>query len=182
MSRVGKLPIPIPDGVKVREENGVVLVEGPKGKSEYTLPSCLSMVVAEGSVSIERQGDDRDARSKHGLARKLVANIIEGVSTGFSRTLEIVGVGYRADVQGKQIHFSLGFSHPIVYTLPEGVTAKVDKQTVLTMESADKQLLGEVSAQVRALRPPEPYKGKGVRYANEHVRRKAGKAAGAGGR
>ncbi len=182
MSRIGRLPIPLPDGVKVREESGVVSVEGPKGKGEYALPSSVSLAIDGSEIKVERSQDDRDARAKHGLARKLLANLIEGVSNGFSRTLEIVGVGYRADVKGKEIHLSLGFSHPIVYTLPEGVSAKVDKQTVLTMESADKQLLGEVSAQIRALRPPEPYKGKGVRYSDEHIRRKAGKAAGAGGR
>lgn len=182
MSRIGKLPIPIPDGVEIRDDGGVVSIEGPKGKAEYTLPAGVSLSVEEGVAKVSRKGDDRESRSQHGLARKLLANMVHGVGTGFSRTLEIVGVGYRADVQGKQIHLNLGFSHPIVYTLPEGVTAKVDKQTVLTVESASKQLLGEVSAQIRALRPPEPYKGKGVRYADERIRRKAGKAAGAGGR
>ena len=182
MSRVGKLPIEIPSGVKVRDDKGVVSLEGPKGKAQYTLPAKTSLSIEEGKMTVQRHGDDREAMSQHGLARKLLANMVEGISKGFSRTLEIVGVGYRADVQGKQIHLNLGYSHPIVYTLPEGVAAKVDKQTVLTMESSDKQLLGEVSAQIRALRPPEPYKGKGVKYSDEHIRRKAGKAAGAGGR
>lgn len=182
MSRIGRLAIRIPDGVKIREEGGVVSVEGPKGKTQYELPAQISLAIDGANVQVQRRGDDRDARAKHGLVRKLLANIVEGVSTGFSRTLEIVGVGYRADVQGKQIHLSLGYSHPIVYTLPDGVTAKVERQTVLTLESADRQLLGEVSAQIRALRPPEPYKGKGVKYSTEQIRRKAGKAAGAGGR
>ena len=182
MSRVGKLPIPILDGVKVREDGGVVSVEGPKGKAQYSLPATVSLKLEDGTVVVERIGDDRDARAKHGLVRKLIANMVEGVGKGFSRTLEIVGVGYRADVKGKEIHFNLGYSHPIVYTLPDTVSVKVDKQTVLTVESSDKQLLGEVSAQIRALRPPEPYKGKGIKYADEHIRRKAGKAAGAGGR
>ncbi len=182
MSRVGKLPIAVPDGVKVAEKDGVVSVEGPKGKASYELPAGVSLATEDGKARVERKGEDRDTRAKHGLARKLVSNMIEGVSRGFSRTLEIVGVGYRADVKGKEIHLSLGYSHPIVYTLPDGVSAKVDKQTVLTMESSDKQLLGEVSAQIRALRPPEPYKGKGIKYSDEHIRRKAGKAAGAGGR
>ncbi len=182
MSRIGRLAIPIPDGVKIREDGGVVSVEGPKGKSQYTLPANISLSVDGGAAQVLRQGDDRGDRAKHGLVRKLLSNIVEGVSKGFTRTLEIVGVGYRADVQGKQIHLSLGYSHPIVYTLPEGVTAKVEKQTILTMDSADKQLLGEVSAQIRALRPPEPYKGKGIKYSTEKIRRKAGKAAGAGGR
>ncbi len=182
MSRIGRLPIRIPDGVKIKEERGVVSVEGPKGKSQYALPPMISVSVEGGTVQVGRKGDDRDARAKHGLARKLLANMVEGASAGFSRTLEIVGVGYRADVKGSQVHLSLGYSHPIVYTLPTGVSAKVDKQTVLTMESSNRQLLGEVTAQIRSLRPPEPYKGKGIRYANEHIRRKAGKAAGAGGR
>ena len=182
MSRVGKLPIPLPDGVKIKEERGVVSVEGPKGQSRYALPPMISVSVDGATLQVGRKGEDRDARAKHGLARKLLSNMVEGVSKGFSRTLEIVGVGYRADVKGNQVHLSLGYSHPIVYTLPDGVLAKVDKQTVLTVESADKQLLGEVTAQIRSLRPPEPYKGKGIKYAGEHIRRKAGKAAGAGGR
>lgn len=182
MSRIGRLAIRIPDGVKIRQEQGVVSVEGPKGKAQYELPANISLAIDGATVQVQRQGDDRDIRAKHGLVRKLIANIVEGVSVGFTLTLEIVGVGYRADVQGKQIHLSLGYSHPIVYTLPEGVSAKVEKQTILTMESADRQLIGEVTAQIRALRPPEPYKGKGVKYANEKIRRKAGKAAGAGGR
>lgn len=182
MSRIGRLAIAIPDGVKIREDKGVVSIEGPKGKAQYELPANISLAIDGGSVQVQRQGDDRDVRAKHGLARKLLSNIVQGVSTGFTRTLEIIGVGYRADVQGKQIHLSLGYSHPIVYTLPDGVSAKVEKQTILTMESSDKQLIGEVSAQIRALRPPEPYKGKGVKYSTEKIRRKAGKAAGAGGR
>ncbi len=172
----------MPDGVKFKETGGVVSIEGPKGKSHYTLPSKVSVSVEDGAIHVARGGDDREARAQHGLVRKLLSNMVEGVSTGFSRTLEIIGVGYRADVKGKEIHLNLGFSHPIIYTLPDGVSAKVDKQTILTMESSDKQLLGEVSAQIRALRPPEPYKGKGVKYQTERIRRKAGKAAGAGGR
>jgi len=182
MSRIGRLAIPIPDGVKIREDGGVVSIEGPKGKSQYELPAQISVSVDGGSAKVVRDGEGRDLRSKHGLARKLLANIIEGVSKGFSTTLEIVGVGYRADVQGQQVLLSLGYSHPIVYTLPQGVNAKIEKQTILTMDSADKQLLGEVCAQIRALRPPEPYKGKGIKYSTEKIRRKAGKAAGAGGR
>lgn len=182
MSRIGRLPIQIPDGVKIKEDGGVVSVEGPKGKAQYALPENVAVAIEDGSLRVSRTGDGRDVRAKHGLARKLVANMVEGVSKGYALTLEIVGVGYRADVKGKQIHLNLGYSHPIIYTLPDAVTAKVDKQTVLTMESADKQILGEVTAQIRALRPPEPYKGKGVKYSTERIRRKAGKAAGAGGR
>jgi large subunit ribosomal protein L6 len=126
--------------------------------------------------------NERDARALHGLTRKLLANIVTGVSTGFTRTLEIVGVGYRAEARGESIHLALGYSHPIVYQLPKGVSVKIDKQTVLTLTGNNRHLLGEVCAQIRALRPPEPYKGKGIRYSDERVRRKAGKAAGAGGR
>jgi large subunit ribosomal protein L6 len=182
MSRIGRLPIAIPDGVKFKDEGGLVSIQGPKGSGQYKLPANVGVKLEDGALRVSRDGDDREARANHGLARKLIANIVEGVSSGFSRTLEIVGVGYRADVKGNQIHLSLGYSHPIIYTLPEGVSAKVDKQTVLTMESSNKQLLGEVTAQIRALRPPEPYKGKGVKYSTERIRRKAGKAAGAGGR
>jgi len=182
MSRVGRMPIPVPDGVKVRHEGRVVCVEGPKGKARYELPARVDYKVENGVMTVVREGEGRDERSRHGLVRKLLANMVEGVHQGFSRTLEIVGVGYRADVRGKHVHLSLGYSHPIVYQLPETVEAKVDKQTVLTISSSDRQLLGEVCAQIRALRPPEPYKGKGIKYANEKIRRKAGKAAGAGGR
>jgi len=182
MSRVGRMLIPVPTGVKVRNEGRVVVVEGPKGKARYELPAQVDYKLENDVISVVREGDSRDDRSRHGLARKLLANMVQGAHEGFSRTLEIVGVGYRADVKGKQIHLSLGYSHPIVYQLPETVDAKVDKQTVLTLSSSDRQLLGEVCAQIRALRPPEPYKGKGIKYADERIRRKAGKAAGAGGR
>jgi large subunit ribosomal protein L6 len=182
MSRIGRLPIALPKGVTVKPQGTTVLVEGPKGKTQHTLPPRISVSVADGTLTVTRDGDDRQARSLHGLTRKLLSNSVTGLSTGFTRVLEIVGVGYRAEVKGRAIQFSLGYSHPIVYQLPEGIDAKVDKQTVVTLEGNDRQLLGEVSAQIRALRPPEPYKGKGVKYANERIRRKAGKAAGAGGR
>lgn len=176
------MTIPVPDGVKVRSEGRVVCVEGPKGKARYELPAQIDYKLENGLLEVVRRGDSREDRSLHGLARKLLSNMVQGTHQGFTRTLEIVGVGYRADVKGNQIHLSLGYSHPIIYQLPEAVEAKVEKQTVLTFQSSDRQLLGEVCAQVRALRPPEPYKGKGVKYQNERIRRKAGKAAGAGGR
>jgi large subunit ribosomal protein L6 len=174
--------ITIPKGVTVKREGGAVLVEGPKGAARHALPPRIGIDVADGSATVTRAADDRKTRSLHGLTRKLIANSVTGLSTGFQRTLEIVGVGYRAEVKGRAIQFSLGFSHPIVYQLPPGIEAKIERQVVVTLEGNDKQLLGEVSAQIRALRPPEPYKGKGVKYAGEHIRRKAGKAAGAGGR
>jgi large subunit ribosomal protein L6 len=182
MSRVGKLTIAIPKGVTVKQEGGTVHVEGPKGKAQHALPPRIKVVIADGTVSVTRDADDRKTRALHGLTRKLIANIIIGLSTGFQKTLEIIGVGYRAEVKGRAVQFSLGYSHPIVYQLPPGIEAKVDRQVVVTLEGNNKHLLGEVSAQMRALRPPEPYKGKGVKYADEHIRRKAGKAAGAGGR
>lgn len=182
MSRVGKLPIPIPSGVKVRAEGGVVHIEGPKGKEQHKVPQRISVEVGDQAITVKRQGNERDVRSLHGLTRKLLANIVTGLSTGFTQTLEIVGVGYRAEVKEKAIQLNLGYSHPIFYQLPDGVQAKVDRQTVLTLEGNNRQVLGEVAAQIRALRPPEPYKGKGIKYANERIRRKAGKAAGAGGR
>jgi large subunit ribosomal protein L6 len=182
MSRIGRLPIPIPKGVNVKVDGRTVRVEGPKGKDEHTVPAKITVGVADGTVTCGRADDANETRALHGLVRNLIANSVTGVSTGFTRTLEIVGVGYRADVKGKALQLSLGYSHPIVYQLPPGVDAKVEKQTVLTLEGNNKQLLGEVCAQIRALRPPEPYKGKGIKYAGEHIRRKAGKAAGAAGR
>lgn len=182
MSRIGRLGIAIPKGVTVKQDGTTVLVEGPKGKAQHKLPPRIQIAVEDGTIAVTRDGDDRRTRALHGLTRKLLANSVTGLSTGFQRVLEIVGVGYRAEVKGQALQFSLGYSHPIVYQLPPGIEAKVDRQVVVTLEGNDKQLLGEVSAQIRALRPPEPYKGKGVKYANERIRRKAGKAAGAGGR
>jgi large subunit ribosomal protein L6 len=132
-----------------------------------------------GSVIVSRREESREAREIHGLTRKLVANMVTGVSAGFRRVLEISGVGYRAEVKGRELHLALGYSHPVVFALPEGVQAKVDKQTVITIEGADRQVLGKAAAAIRELRPPEPYKGKGIKYAEETVRRKAGKAVGA---
>ncbi len=181
MSRVGKLPIRIPDKVKIHITDGLVRVEGPKGHLEHRVPSGVNVQVAEGAVQVSRQGETRQARSLHGLTQRVIANMVQGVHAGFSRTLEIVGVGYRAESRGQALHLSLGYSHPILFQLPQGVQAKVDKQTVITLESIDRQLLGETAATIRRLRPPEPYKGKGIKYADEVLRRKAGKAAGAAG-
>lgn len=182
MSRIGRLPIAIPKGVTVRADGATVQVEGPKGKDQHTVPAKISVSVADGTLTVQRAGDDRQTRALHGLTRKLLANSVTGVSTGFTRVLEIVGVGYRAEVKGKAVHLSLGYSHPIVYQLPAGVDAKIEKQVIVTLEGNNKQVLGEVASQIRALRPPEPYKGKGIKYSTEKIRRKAGKAAGAGGR
>lgn len=161
--------------------DGLLRVEGPKGKLQQRVPENVTVEAVDGSVRVTRGGDDRQARALHGLTQRLVANMVTGVSAGFNQVLEINGVGYRADVRGQTIQFSLGYSHPIIYQLPAGVQAKVDKQVTITLEAADRQLLGEVAAQIRSLRPPEPYKGKGIKYAEETIRRKAGKAAGSGG-
>jgi large subunit ribosomal protein L6 len=182
MSRIGRLPISIPKGVTVKVDGPTVLVEGPKGVDRHRVPAKIAVAVRDGAIVCTRADDANDTRALHGLVRKLVANSVTGVSTGFTRTLEIIGVGYRAEVKGKALQLSLGYSHPIVYQLPPGIDAKVDKQTIVTIEGNNKQLLGEVCAQIRSLRPPEPYKGKGIRYSGERVRRKAGKAAGAAGR
>jgi large subunit ribosomal protein L6 len=179
MSRIGRKPISIPDGVKVAIDGNVVRAEGPKGK--LTQPLCVGMTAkVEGKVlTIERGDDSRTARSLHGLTRSLVANMVHGVKDGYERKLDIVGIGYRAQMQGKNIQFALGYSHPVIFPLPDGVTAEIEKQVSLTLKGADKALLGQTAAKLRALRKPDPYKGKGIKYAEETIRRKVGKKAGA---
>ncbi len=177
MSRIGRLPIDIPDGVKVHIVDGSVRAEGPKGQLVRPLVPEVSLQVEGKQAKVARIDDSRRARSMHGMTRKLVANMVEGVGKGFSAVLEINGVGYRAEVRGTILFLTLGYSHPIAYQLPKGVTAKVERQVIVTLESADRELLGHTTAAVRRLRPPEPYKGKGVKYATETIRRKAGKAA-----
>lgn len=178
MSRVGRLPIALPKGVEVQVDGDRVRVRGPRGTGEHVLPAGISVSVGADHIEVQRGDERRQARAMHGLTRKLLANLVEGVSTGFRKRLEIVGVGYRAEAKGQELHLSLGFSHPVVFRLPEGVQARVERQTVIDLESNDKQLLGQVAADIRRLRPPEPYKGKGIRYAGEQLRTKAGKAAG----
>ena len=177
MSRIGRLPVKLAKGVKVEVCGDTVKVEGPKGKLETKGAPHYTFEISDQQVLVKRPGDASNERALHGLMRKLVANMAEGVSKGFTRVLEINGVGYRAEVRGSNINLTLGYSHPIVYQLPPGVTAKIDRQVVITLESADRQLLGSVAAEVRSLRPPEPYKGKGIKYSDETIRRKAGKAA-----
>jgi large subunit ribosomal protein L6 len=179
MSRIGKQPIPIPQGVKIQVDGLTVRAEGPKGKLTQPVPTGLTPRVADGTIVIERAGDDRRVRALHGLARALVANMVTGVKDGFERKLDIVGIGYRAQMQGKNIQLALGYSHPIIFPLPDGVTAEIDKQTAITLRGADKAVLGQTAAKLRALRKPDPYKGKGIKYANEVIRRKVGKKAGA---
>jgi len=177
MSRIGKLPVPIPQGVKVQVTDGRLRVQGPKGTLERTIEPDVTIKVDAGAVTVSRTEDSRRGRSVHGLSRMLVSNMVQGVGKGFTRGLEINGVGYRAEARGNILFMTLGYSHPIAFQLPAGITAKVDRQVIVTLEGADRELLGQVAAAIRELRPPEPYKGKGVKYAEEKIRRKAGKAA-----
>jgi len=179
MSRIGKLPIPIPQGVKIQVDGATVRAEGPKGKLAQLVPTGLTTRVADSTIFIERAGDDRRVRALHGLARALVANMVTGVKDGFERRLDIVGIGYRAQMQGKNIQLALGYSHPVIFALPDGITAEIEKQVSVTLRGADKALLGQTAAKLRALRKPDPYKGKGIKYSDEVIRRKVGKKAGA---
>src|SRR5215475_4243847 len=172
MSRIGKKPIPLPSGVKVQIGEQLE-VTGPKGKLTVPIPPGISIEQGSGKLEIKRASDDHAAL--HGLTRALAANAVQGVSTGWTRELDIVGIGYRADVKGKVATFTLGYSHPIEVLLPEGVDLKIDKQTHLVLTSHDKQRLGQVAANIRALRPPDPYKNKGIRYTGEVLRKKVGK-------
>lgn len=178
MSRIGKLPIPVPDGVTV-EVNGLdVAVKGPKGELTQSMPDGVEIAVADGDVVVTRLGDDRYHRSRHGLVRSLIANMVEGVTAGYERQLELVGVGYRALQKGSGLEIQVGFSHPVMVDPPEGITLVAPSQTEITITGIDKQLVGQVAANIRKIRPPEPYKGKGIKYKGEVIRRKAGKAAG----
>jgi large subunit ribosomal protein L6 len=180
MSRIGKQPIVIPQGVKVQIDDRTVRAEGPKGKLSQPVPAGLTVKVDNNQLVITREGDDRTVRAIHGLTRALVANMVHGVKDGFERRLEIVGIGYRAQLQGRNIQLALGFSHPVIFPLPETITADIERQVSITLRGPDKALLGETAAKLRALRKPDPYKGKGIKYSDEVVRRKVGKKAGAG--
>ena len=177
MSRIGRKPITVPDGVKVNFKDGLVLVEGGKGKLSWDIPQGINAKIEDNTLLVERENDEKRLKALHGLTRSLISNMVTGVSDGFKITLEITGVGYRVEPQGKGLKFSLGYSNPIDYSLPEGVTAKIEERgTQLILEGIDKQLLGETAARIRKLRPPDAYKGKGVRYADEQLRLKPGKA------
>ena len=176
MSRIGKLPIPVPAGVEVKIDGAVVEVKGPKGTLSHTVPAPIQIVMEEGTLVVSRPDDERTSRSLHGLTRTLIANNIQGVTEGFSKGLEIVGTGYRVTQKGAALEFALGYSHSITVEPPAGISFVVEGNTKLTVVGIDKQAVGEVAANIRKLRKPEPYKGKGVRYAGEVVRRKAGKA------
>jgi large subunit ribosomal protein L6 len=175
MSRIGKQPIAIPAKVKVEVKGQQVSVEGPKGKLNWALPLRTTLKVEGGNVVVSRDGDDAQAKALHGLSRALVNNMVKGVSEGFVKKLEIQGVGFKAAVQGQNVNLNLGYSHPVVYALPAQIKVTVEENTKLTIEGPDKQTVGQVAAEIRSFYPPEPYKGKGVRYSDERVIRKEGK-------
>jgi large subunit ribosomal protein L6 len=178
MSRIGKQPVTLPKGVDVKLDGGTVHVKGPKGELSLTVHPEMSVALDEGVVTVTRPSDQPRHRALHGLTRSLVFNMVEGVTDGFSRTLEIVGVGYRAEKKGNALGLALGFSHPVLFDPPEGITIEVPNPTTVVVQGADKQMVGQVAAEIRGFRPPEPYKGKGIRYQGEQIRRKAGKTAG----
>jgi large subunit ribosomal protein L6 len=180
MSRVGLKPIPLPDGVSVRQDGATLLVSGPKGELSSPVPPGISLVEEEGSVRFERANDAKQTRAYHGLARALAANAVTGVHQGFRRDLAIEGIGYRARLEGNTLVLQLGFSHPVEFPVPEGIEIAVEDQTRISIKGIDKQQVGEIAAVIRRIRPPEPYKGKGVRYAGEIVKKKVGKS-GVGG-
>lgn len=179
MSRIGKNPVPIPSGVDVTLADGVLTVKGPKGTLTQTIHPAITVTVADDQITVTRPDDEREHRSLHGLVRSLIANMVTGVTDGYVRRLEIVGVGYRAAARGNGLTIQAGYSHPVEIDAPEGITFEVPTPTTISVSGADKQLVGQVAADIRAVRKPEPYKGKGIRYAGEQIRRKSGKAAGA---
>ena len=181
MSRIGKSPVTIPSGVEVKVDGNVVTVKGSKGELKQEMDSCVSMSIEDGTITFTRESDTPDHRAKHGLYRSLVANMIVGVSEGYKKELEVVGVGYRASVSGQRLELALGFSHPVIIEFPSEIkvsaVSEKGKAPIVTLESIDKQLVGQAAAKIRSLRKPEPYKGKGVKYVGEELRRKAGKSA-----
>ena len=176
MSRIGKLPIPVPKGVTVTLEGAAFLADGPKGKVSLDVVRGIEVRIEDGVVTVHRADDTGPSRAKHGLVRALLANAVRGVAEGWSKELEIQGVGYRAESKGRDVHFTLGYSHPIVYSVPEGVEIEVDGNTRLVVRGPDRQAVGQVAAEIRKLRKPDAYKGKGIRYKDEYVRLKVGKA------
>jgi large subunit ribosomal protein L6 len=175
MSRIGKKPIPVPQGVSVKIAEGAVEVKGPKGTLRQTFPAGISFELADGRLVAKRRMEDPELSKFHGLARSLVANAVAGVTTGFKRELDIVGVGYRAELKGKQVVFALGYSHPVVFDVPVGVDVTIDRQTHITVTGPDRQLVGQVAANIHRFRKPDPYKQKGIRYTGEVLKKKAGK-------
>jgi large subunit ribosomal protein L6 len=178
MSRIGNSPIPVPAGVDVAVEGPTVSVKGPKGALSRWVDERIAVSVGDGVVTLSRDSDERDIRSLHGLYRALLANMVTGVSDGYRKELQAVGVGYRANLQGRRLELQVGFSHPVVIEAPEGIDFEVPEPTRIVVSGIDKELVGQTAADIRRVRPPEPYKGKGIRYVDEQVRRKAGKAGG----
>ena len=176
MSRIGRLPISVPAGVEVAVDGSVVKVKGPKGELTHTVAAPITVVVEDGAVQVARPNDERESRALHGLTRTLISNMVQGVSEGYSKQLEIVGTGYRVQAKGANLEFALGYSHPVPFEAPDGITLSVEGSNKVTVAGIDKQQVGQVAAKIRKLRLPDPYKGKGVRYAGEQIRRKAGKA------
>jgi len=176
MSRIGRMPVTIPSGVDVTINGREVTVTGPKGKLSLEVAEPIAVSQRDGVITVTRPNDEGNVRALHGLSRSLVANMVTGVTEGYRKTLEIVGVGYRVQAKGPNLEFSLGFSHPVTVSPPEGITLRVETPTRLVVEGIDKQQVGEVAANIRKLRKPDPYKGKGLRYSGEHIRRKVGKA------
>ena len=181
MSRVGQAPIAVPEGVEITISSGRVTVKGPKGQLEWVIPDGITVAQHDGELRVGRTDDERETKALHGLVRSLLANMVTGVTQGFARNLEIHGVGYRATKQGNDIELSVGYSHPVRMRAPEGIEFDVPSPTRISVRGIDKELVGQVAAEIRAVRKPEPYKAKGIRYEGEHIRRKAGKAAKAGG-
>ena len=176
MSRIGKMPIAVPSGVDVTVEGATIKVKGSKGELSRTLSDRVSIDLTDGTLTVNRVDDSREARALHGLTRALVFNMVTGVAEGYTKSLEIQGVGYRAAMKGSDLELQVGFSHPVVVEAPEGITFEVPEPTRINVSGIDKELVGQVAADIRKIRPPEPYKGKGIRYVGEYVRRKAGKA------
>ncbi|MDD2690091.1 MAG: 50S ribosomal protein L6 [Candidatus Omnitrophica bacterium] len=176
MSRIGKKPVNIPKEVKIEVKDGSIIVEGPKGKLSKPLSSSITVEIKEGQLLVKRASDTKVDKSLHGLYRAVIANMIKGVTEGYGKDLEIIGVGYKAQVQGKTLNMQLGFSHPVNFLIPEGIKIETPKPTQVAIRGIDKELVGEVAAEIRSLRPPEPYQGKGVRYLGEYIKKKVGKA------
>ena len=175
MWRIGKLPIPVPSGVDVAIDGQLITVKGPKGSLSHTVAEPITVSAEDGTLTVARPDDERESKSLHGLSRTLIANMVTGVTAGYSKTMEIVGTGYRVTAKGSDLEFALGFSHPVLIPAPDGISFRVETPTRFAVEGIDKQKVGEVAANIRKLRKPDPYKGKGVRYQGEVIRRKAGK-------
>lgn len=178
MSRIGKIPIPLPKGVTVTLDKNEARVKGPKGELSLTIPPRVTVKQEEGELRVERHGDDKQSKAFHGLVQRMLTNMVIGVTDGFKKELEISGVGYRANMEGTKLNLLVGKSHPVALEAPDGITFEVPKPTTVIISGYDKQQVGQVAAQIRSVRPPEPYKGKGIRYSDEVIRRKVGKSAG----